>query len=223
MLSQKCHYYFLIIAVQLLTYIVSYFPVHQLLISCDFSTFPQSCDCGKITWPCKSANIWHFLSTLTITPTWPKMVVSQMPHNWDISNWQRTWCKSVECARIYPPLISVVGVVPPPIHLLCWESFVFLLFITVKVRASFTSSTWFLICLVVLWLQCLLLPLWPTQCCICHIASLHQCLPSVLADMPLLLHPPCHLTTIPHATSPPHWPWIYGMWPVGCNGEAFIV
>jgi len=145
-------------------------------------------------------NLWTYdfcfvLSTLTITPTWPKMVVSQMPHNWDISNWQRTWCKSVECARIYPPLISVVGVVPPPIHLLCWESFVFLLFITVKVRASFTSSTWFLICLVVLWLQCLLLPLWPTQCCICHIASLHQCLPSVLADMPLLLHPPCHLTT----------------------------
>ena len=40
MLSQKCHYYFLIIVAQLLTYIVSYFPVHQLLISRNFSTFP---------------------------------------------------------------------------------------------------------------------------------------------------------------------------------------
>src|SRR5882724_10842285 len=35
MLSHKYHYYFLILAVQLLTYIVSYFWVHQLLISCD--------------------------------------------------------------------------------------------------------------------------------------------------------------------------------------------
>src|SRR5882724_11953727 len=74
------------------------------------------------------------------------MVVSHMPHNRGISIWQRTWCKSVECARIYPPLISV-GVAPPPMHLLCWESFVFLLLITVKVRDSFTSSTCFLICL----------------------------------------------------------------------------
>ena len=35
MLSHKYHY-FLILAVQLLTYIVFYFPVHQLLISHDF-------------------------------------------------------------------------------------------------------------------------------------------------------------------------------------------
>ena len=40
MLSHKYHYYFLILAVQLLTYIVSYFRVHQLLISHDFFTFP---------------------------------------------------------------------------------------------------------------------------------------------------------------------------------------
>src|SRR5882724_10627375 len=66
-----------------------------------------------------------------------------MSHIWGISIWQRTWCKSVECARVHPPLISV-GVAPPPIHLLCWEIFVFLLLMTLKVRASFTSSTLFL-------------------------------------------------------------------------------
>src|SRR5882724_1107618 len=31
-------------------------------------------------------------------------------------------------------------------------------------------------------------------------------------SVPLLLHP--------HATSPPIRPWIYGRWPVGCNGGA---
>src|SRR5882724_1606329 len=33
--------------------------------------------------------------------------------------------------------------------------------------------------------------------------------------MPLMLHP--------HATSPMIQPWIYGRWPVGCNGGAFVV
>src|SRR5882724_5443994 len=78
------------------------------------------------------------------------MAVSHMPHIRGISIWQRTWCKSVECARVHPPLTSV-GVALPPIHLLCWESFEFLLSMTVKVRASLTSSTLFsLIYLVVL-------------------------------------------------------------------------
>src|SRR5882724_9199423 len=67
-----------------------------------------------------------------------------------MSIWQRTWCKSVECGRVHP-LLTSVGVAPPPIHLLCWESFVFLLSMTVKVKASFTSRALFsLICLVVL-------------------------------------------------------------------------
>src|SRR5882724_5050859 len=104
-----------------------------------------------------------------------------------MSIWQRTWCKSVECGRVHP-LLTSVGVEPPPIHLLCWESFVFLLSMTVKVRAAFTSSTLFsLTCLVVLqssnWCDngsclgllhhdsggCLLFALWPTQCWVCHI------------------------------------------------------
>ena len=116
------------------------------LLSHSHMTVGKSCDHINL----QTYNLCFVLSTLTITPTWPKNVVSHMPHNWGISIWQRTWCKSVECARIYPPVISV-GVAPPPIHLFCWESFVFLLIMTVKVRASFTSSTTlFLICLVVL-------------------------------------------------------------------------
>src|SRR5882724_11890837 len=35
------------------------------------------------------------------------MAVSHMPHIRGISIWQRTWCKSVECARVHPPLTSV--------------------------------------------------------------------------------------------------------------------
>src|SRR5882724_4515749 len=117
-----------------------------------------------------------------------------MPHNGGTSIWQRTWCKSVECARIYPPLISV-GVAPPPICLLLGklciptvdksegEGFIHIQYLISHLSCGATT------------LQCLLLPLWPTQCWVCHIASLYQCLPSVLADMPLLLYPPCHLTT----------------------------
>ena len=55
MLSQKYHYHFLILAVKLLTYIVYYFPVCQLLISHEFIDFPQSQDHGKVMWPHKSA------------------------------------------------------------------------------------------------------------------------------------------------------------------------
>jgi len=42
MLSQKYHYFFLILAIQLLIYTVYYFPVCQLLISCEFPAFPWS-------------------------------------------------------------------------------------------------------------------------------------------------------------------------------------
>jgi len=180
MLSQKYHYYFLILAVQLLIYIIYYFPVCWLLISHEFTTFPQSSDHGKVMWP-HNLQLYdsHFvLSSLIITPTWSQIVVSCMPHNWDISIWQRTWCKSVECARVHPPLTSV-GVAPPPIYLLCWEIFVFRC-MTVKMRASFTSVLYFLssvlwcckaqtgaamvaVWAAATWLRCLLLPLWPTN------------------------------------------------------------
>jgi len=157
MLSQKCHYYFLILAVQLLTYIVSYFPVHQLLIC-------------------------------PLYPHHSKMVVSCMPHNWGISIWQRTGASQLSVPEYTSS--DFCRVAPPPI-VYCW---VFLLLMTVKVRASFTSSTWYLICIVVLWLQCLLLPLWPTQCWVCCIASLYQCLPVFLLT--------CLYCCFPHATSP---------------------
>jgi len=140
MLGQKYHYYFLILAVQLLTYIASYFPVHKQLISHEFTAFPWSCDHVKVMWPQKSANIWLLFHPLNpITPTWASIAVLCMPHNWgDLV--QVSWvCQSTPSSD------------PPLIHLLCWESFVFLLSMTVKVRASCTSSTLFsLICLVVL-------------------------------------------------------------------------
>src|SRR5882672_1570156 len=32
----------------------------------------------------------------------------------------------------------------------------------------------------------------------------------------------CLYCCIPHAITPPIQPWIYGRWPVGCNGGAFV-
>jgi len=134
MLSQKYHYYFLILAVQLLTYIAYYFPVHQ---TADFP-FPT------IIWlweshvtfvNLQSYNSCFILSSLHHHSKWAQIVDSHIPHNWGISTWQRTWCKSVEYARVHPPLSSV-GKAPPPICLLCWESYVSLLSMTVKARAS---------------------------------------------------------------------------------------
>jgi len=86
------------------------------------------------------------------------------------------------------------------------------------------------------WVRCLLLPLWPTQCWVCHIASLHHGLPSASScwhasasafSVPPLCWPDpgsmegglwlqwwslhsiaCLYCCIPHATSPPIQPWI---------------
>jgi len=86
-------------------------------------------------------------STLHHHSNMTQIGVSHMPHNWGISIWQSASQLSVP--EFYPPLISV-GVAPPSIHLLCWESFVFLLLMTVKVRASFNIQ-YYLISHLSLW------------------------------------------------------------------------
>ena len=143
MLSQKYHYYFLILAVQLLTCIVYYFPVCQLLISREFTAFPRSRDRVTVTWLRISTIV-----RLTFHP-----LITHHPTLWScthniIETFQSgkgsgaSQLSMPECARVYPCLTSV-GVAPPPSQLLCGESFVFLLSMTVKVRAPFTSGTLF--------------------------------------------------------------------------------
>ena len=75
MLSQKYHYYFLILAVQLLTY---YFPVHthptNFLLSHGHVTVGKSCDHINL----QSYDFCFILSSITIT-TWASIAVLHMP------------------------------------------------------------------------------------------------------------------------------------------------
>ena len=108
MLIQKYHCYFLIFAVQLLTY---YFPVCQLLISHKFTTFPWSHDHGKVMWPHKSVIILTFCTHLS-------SFLQHDPELWSctchiIEAFQSgkgsgaSQLSVPECARVYPCLTSV--------------------------------------------------------------------------------------------------------------------
>jgi len=104
---------------------------------------------------------------------------------------------------------------PPPIHLMCWKAFVYLLLMTVKVRAHSHPV------ILISHLSCGAAHDSGVCCCpfghpmlVVHIASLHHCVPVPLLLTCLYCASPCHLTT----DQPDLWRVA-----CGCNVEPLVV
>jgi len=134
-----------------------------------------------------------------------KILVSCMPHNEAFQYGKGPGASQLSVQNI--PCSDFCRV-PHTYYLLFWESFLFLLLMTVKVKASFTSSTDFpSVCGAATWSGVCCCP-WPTQCWVCRIASLHHCLPSATSCWNAsTVVSPMHLATDP----------TLDLWKVACG------